>query len=292
MFSLANVIGVGGHSFNAVYTCNQLAEIHPGETDIDSTWDVAVIGAGPAGGVAAALLSASGKRVILIEKSNWPREKVCGGCVNAEAVQILNQIGLGSCLEIGQPIDRAVWRVRHKSIEIAAGGVAMLRSDFDAGLVRCAVERGCTFLPRTTAKILTVDSHDYRSLRLQSGDHVRNIRAKVILSCDGIAGTCAESESWAAWHVHPRAWMGVSATCAANEFECRVGAINMYIGLRGYVGAVHLPGGQLHLAAAIDPNVCQQVGGPAEFIRKIFESCGQANISELVSLRFRVHWRR
>src|SRR5688572_33495727 len=44
-------------------------------------WDAVVIGAGPAGSVAARQLALQGKRVLLVEKDKLPRDKVCGGCL-------------------------------------------------------------------------------------------------------------------------------------------------------------------------------------------------------------------
>ena len=44
---------------------------------------IVVIGAGPAGSVAAALLARAGLDVILIEQHRFPRDKVCGECLSA-----------------------------------------------------------------------------------------------------------------------------------------------------------------------------------------------------------------
>ena len=42
---------------------------------LHTTWDVAIVGAGVAGAVAASVLAKRGQRVLLIEKSTWPRKK-------------------------------------------------------------------------------------------------------------------------------------------------------------------------------------------------------------------------
>lgn len=56
-------------------------------------YDVAIIGAGPAGFAAARTIGPSGLRVLLIEKSACP-EKVCGGLLCEEAVNLLSSLGL------------------------------------------------------------------------------------------------------------------------------------------------------------------------------------------------------
>ena len=45
-------------------------------------YDVIIIGAGPAGGAAAILLARHGWRILLVERTPWPRDKPCGGCIN------------------------------------------------------------------------------------------------------------------------------------------------------------------------------------------------------------------
>jgi 2-polyprenyl-6-methoxyphenol hydroxylase-like FAD-dependent oxidoreductase len=58
--------------------------------------DALVIGAGPAGASTAILLKLAGWRVILVEKSAYPRQKVCGECLSAASLALLDQLGVGA----------------------------------------------------------------------------------------------------------------------------------------------------------------------------------------------------
>ena len=45
-------------------------------------FDVAIVGGGPAGAVCAAFCSGAGLRTLVLEREKFPREKVCGDCLN------------------------------------------------------------------------------------------------------------------------------------------------------------------------------------------------------------------
>jgi menaquinone-9 beta-reductase len=59
------------------------------------TFDVAVVGGGPAGSSCAAFCAAAGLRVVLIEREKFPREKVCGDCINPACWPTLEKLGVG-----------------------------------------------------------------------------------------------------------------------------------------------------------------------------------------------------
>ena len=59
------------------------------------SWDVVVLGAGPAGAIAARQFAHQGHCVLLVEKSQFPRFKVCGGCLGGAALDVLEDLGLG-----------------------------------------------------------------------------------------------------------------------------------------------------------------------------------------------------
>lgn len=57
--------------------------------------DALVIGAGPAGASTAIRLAAAGWDVVLAEKSRYPRQKVCGECIAAGNLELLDELGIG-----------------------------------------------------------------------------------------------------------------------------------------------------------------------------------------------------
>ena len=62
-------------------------------------FDVVVVGAGPAGALAAAGLARAGRRVMLVDRARFPRDKVCGGCLQPSALRALEAGGLGGIAE-------------------------------------------------------------------------------------------------------------------------------------------------------------------------------------------------
>jgi 2-polyprenyl-6-methoxyphenol hydroxylase-like FAD-dependent oxidoreductase len=73
--------------------------------------DALIIGAGPAGASLAIRLASLGWRVTLVEKTSFPRQKVCGECLGPASLELLDEIGLGLRVsEIAGPaIRRVAW---------------------------------------------------------------------------------------------------------------------------------------------------------------------------------------
>ena len=60
-----------------------------------SVFDAVIVGAGPAGSSAAILLAQAGWSVALVEKQRFPRRKVCGECIAASNLPLLDALGIG-----------------------------------------------------------------------------------------------------------------------------------------------------------------------------------------------------
>ena len=108
-------------------------------------WDAVVIGAGPAGAVAARQLALAGGRVLLVERKSFPRRKVCGACWSASGLAVLDSIGLSEPLQTlrGIPLKRFQMRSRSGRFALALpAGLAISRFAMDGWLVEQAKDAG------------------------------------------------------------------------------------------------------------------------------------------------------
>src|SRR3954463_3105347 len=76
--------------------------------------DVIVVGAGPGGSAAAYHMARHGLRVLLLEKTAFPREKVCGDGLTPRASRQLVRMGIDTS-------ERAGW-VRNRGLRVIGGG--------------------------------------------------------------------------------------------------------------------------------------------------------------------------
>jgi geranylgeranyl reductase family protein len=164
----------------------------------DAEADVIVVGAGPAGATTAFYLAQSGLDVLLLEKSRFPREKVCGDGLTPRAVKTLVGMGISVSEQDG-------W-VRNKGLRvIGAGkrlelpwpelasypgyGLVRTRLDLDETLARRAQQAGARLLEGIT---VTGPVRDERSGRITGvaakaadGGGERTYRARVVVAADG-----------------------------------------------------------------------------------------------------------
>ncbi|MFD6951047.1 drug:proton antiporter [Nocardiopsis sp. TSRI0078] len=158
--------------------------------------DVIVVGAGPSGSTTAYYLAQAGLDVLLLEKTSFPREKVCGDGLTPRAVKQLTAMGItfedeGWIRNHGLRIVGAGARLELPWPDLAAYpgfGLVRTRYDFDQILVDRAVSAGAKLLERTT---VTGPLMDERSNRI-AGVHAKNadrepvaFRAPLVVAADG-----------------------------------------------------------------------------------------------------------
>ncbi|GAA2492245.1 geranylgeranyl reductase family protein [Winogradskya humida] len=162
--------------------------------------DVIVVGAGPGGSAAAYHMARHGLRVLLLEKTEFPREKVCGDGLTPRAVRQLVRMGIDTS-------EKAGW-LHNRGLRVIGGGVRLeldwpdlasfpnyglvrTRLDFDDMLAKRAVEAGV--LLRTGVNVTgPVLDADGRAIGVEAkvgpGKEPVQYRAPLVVAADGVSG--------------------------------------------------------------------------------------------------------
>lgn len=257
-----------------------------------SDWDIAVIGAGPAGIIASLQLAARGLKVLLIDSKAFPRDKVCGGCLNQRAWQSLSHVAVRDhCPSIPSRLMAAgaseVNRLRLNCAGREARWTlptmhAISRRNMDSLLITTAVEMGVVFLDDTAARVIDDSAVAFRSVKLAKSDATTCvIRARTVIAADGLGHTSLSDISAFASRVAPGARMGLGTIVTDEALLFPEHELTMSVGRNGYVGLTRVEEGRLNVAAAVDAAVMKKLG-PSKTVAAILESC---NLPVLESLR-------
>jgi geranylgeranyl reductase family protein len=142
-----------------------------GRAGSSDTADVIIVGAGPAGSAAAYQLATAGLDVLLLEKTSFPREKVCGDGLTPRAVKALTTMGIpvvpgdGWLLNKGLRIIGGGGRIELAWPELSSFpgyGTVRTRTDFDELLARHAQKAGARLIENITVTGTTVDERTGR----------------------------------------------------------------------------------------------------------------------------------
>lgn len=250
------------------------------------SWDVIVIGAGPAGAAAALACARKGLETLLLDRKEFPRAKVCGGCLNQAALAQLAELGLDALpAELGaRPVNRLrLASNRTEAVIELPGGMALSRRRLDAGLVRAAIRAGAQFLPHTLALDAGLLSN-HRVLQLKSGHDRGEAKTRLVIAADGLRGKFSGGLPTIASVTAHDAFIGLGAILDEQE-GYPAGVIHMATHRHGYVGLVRVEDGLLNLAGALDPRWLHRVGSPADAIGRVLAGVGWPIPSGLATAR-------
>lgn len=238
-------------------------------------WDVVIAGAGIAGSMTARQVALAGARVLLVDRAAFPRDKVCGCCLNGSAVSSLRHAGLGRMLDaLGpRPVHRFDVSAHGSSASLElAGGLAVSRTALDAALVLEAVRAGAHFIPGCAASLGPRDGRGC-IVSLRSAHQSADTRASAAVAADGLGGRFLDAIPQFREHTAPRSRFGAATAIPASGFDDD--AIAMTCGPGGYVGIVRLENGLLKVAAAFDPAFVRGHGGPGPAAAALLANAGR-----------------
>jgi geranylgeranyl reductase family protein len=155
-------------------------------------YDALVVGAGPAGSVAALVLARGGARVALVDKARFPRDKACGDLVGPRGVQTLADLGIrldGSKvgdMEVFGPTGRRVMLRARPGVTYPGYAIVARRHRMDAALHEYAVAAGAAPFTGRAARPLFSDGGGLRGFEIDT-DKAQPLRltADTVIGADG-----------------------------------------------------------------------------------------------------------
>lgn len=184
-----------------------VSQTHPQSETPDSARydaDVVIVGAGPSGSSAAYWLASAGLDVLLLEKTSFPREKVCGDGLTPRGTRALIDMGIDVSEEAGWLHNRGLrvigggQRLQLDWPELTtfpAYGLVRPRADLDAMLASQAIKAGAVLHEQTTVGEPIYDpAGRVAGVHASAGGARRPVeyRAPIVLSCDGVSGKLAQ----------------------------------------------------------------------------------------------------
>ena len=252
-------------------------------------WDVIVIGAGPAGALAAHQLARHGLRVLLVEKRSFPRWKICGSCLNGVALKALEQAGLGQLVDdLGAVrLERIHLGLQGRQLDLALPmGRSLSRGRLDLALSEAAVAAGAVLRLQTEATV-AAGCPGGREVLLRCGEECQTTSGRVVLVATGLGSPGLGPDLPIQTRINPRARIGAGCELNAGVSGYDRGTIHMAIGRHGYVGLVRNEAGDLNLAAAYDRPQLIAAGGPAASAAAVLAEAGFNPLPEAAGASWR-----
>lgn len=247
-------------------------------------WDAVVVGAGPAGCVAAIGLARAGLKTLLIDRTHFPRDKVCGGCLNSDALSDLDRLGLATAVsELGGFTIKKFLLAQRRTratLDLPAG-MAVSRRALDALLVQKAIANGSHFLPGQPVRIDHTNLQAETRLLHLGSDGTVAMQSRMVVLATGLSTAVCVDEAELPVLAASTARIGMGTTACHFPSFYEPGTIYMAVGRSGYVGLTRVEGHSLNIAAALDlPRV--RASSPARVCREILEQAEFAISPEML----------
>jgi flavin-dependent dehydrogenase len=161
----------------------------------DSKYDALILGGGPAGATAGLLLARAGWHVAIVEKSAYPRRKVCGEFISATTLPLLFELGIGEhyVAAAGPPIKRVGLFVRETTIDapipgppgrFGGWGRALGREHLDRMLLEAAAWAGASLWQPWKATALERHATGWHCI-IESRQNKMQLGAPIVIAATG-----------------------------------------------------------------------------------------------------------
>lgn len=254
------------------------------------SYDVIVVGGGPAGTSAAIHLALQGARVLLAEQKKFPRPKLCGEFISPECLDHFQRLGvIDSMIEAGgaRLSETHFYARRGASVSVPSAwfgttqqavALGLSRAEMDERLLRRASAVGVRVLEDARATALLMEDERVQGVRLKvDGVAVREYSARVTLDATGRARALArhvESNSRTAQKRAPLVAFKTHLEGArANPLHCEI-----YFYRGGYGGLSSVEGGLSNLCFIAQASEVRALGGdPERVLREIVMTNARAS---------------
>jgi flavin-dependent dehydrogenase len=235
----------------------------------ETAFDAAVVGAGPGGSAAATALASRGHAVLLLEKDEFPRDKVCGEFLSAEGQAALDRLGAAEAVARAAP-ERILRGAVHPGggeavpFDLPRPALGISRRALDDLLARRSAAAGADV--RFGHRVVSIDgalASGFR-LRLHGPGGDGEVNARMVIG------------AWGRWNALDRdlergfergrpAYLGWSRDYA-GETGFLQGRVHLYVFPGGYCGLSRVENGEVNLAGVISESVYRRLGGGWEAV--------------------------
>ncbi|HEY1435140.1 MAG TPA: NAD(P)/FAD-dependent oxidoreductase, partial [Thermoanaerobaculia bacterium] len=226
--------------------------------------DAVIIGAGPAGSAAATVLASRGFRTTVLEAKTFPRRKVCGAFLSAQAGAVLRELGAAEDVERAGPaqIDGGSLHLPSGlsvAFDLPARGLGISRFALDQLLAERSARAGAIL--KFGARVAGVERESTGFLvRLSNGE---SLTARVVIG------------AWGRWDALDRAlerplpgrsrYLGWSSEYQGDGTHLK-GSVRLYVYDGGYCGLSLVEGGRVNLAGVIAAEARHRLGAGWEAV--------------------------